>query len=580
LTCAPATTADGGANNALAAGGVRLSFWQDGERAEFGGAEFWRLVAGYIDLVDGLPQLGNFVLIISRTNPDMMALFLALMASRRPVSFFPPNSPIQDEASYFEQQRGALSRIAPSSIVIFDRTYADTIATIDSGLADKVVMLPRLSRVAQMPSAHDWKHGLALFNEALMHDPKRVLFVQHSSGTTGIKKAVAIEASALQEQFASYWPVVRSMAGGDVRVASWLPLYHDMGLLAGFLLPLIGGAHISMVDPFEWIARPVSLFDMIEHDACNMCWLPNFAFRHLIRLRKSMPERRLASVRAWIDCSEPCRYRDAKEFELAFAQQGVAASSVAGCYAMAETVFAVTQSAPQEQRALRVRRDVVPGDDLPALGAEVVAEPAPAGDSDHALVLSSGRVLPGIDVRIYVDGNPATQEGIYGEIGVRGRFVFSGYRGLSAQDSNIGADSYYRTGDLGVLIDGHLYVFGRVKETIIVNGKNIFAGDVEDIVNAVAGVKKGRVVALGIESEQTGSENLVIVAERDGSAAASDGELRAAIARLIADAFLVHPYDVRIVEAPWIVKSTSGKISRRENRLRYLQAFGRKTTNP
>jgi acyl-coenzyme A synthetase/AMP-(fatty) acid ligase len=96
----------------------------------------------------------------------------------------------------------------------------------------------------------------------------------------------------------------------------------------------------------------------------------------------------------------------------------------------------------------------------------------------------------------------------------------------------------------------------------------------------LAGVKKGRVVALGIESEQTGSENLVIVAERDGSAAASDGELRAAITRLIADAFLVHPYDVRIVEAPWIVKSTSGKISRRENRLRYLQAFGRKTTNP
>jgi acyl-CoA synthetase (AMP-forming)/AMP-acid ligase II len=193
--------------------------------------------------------------------------------------------------------------------------------------------------------------------------------------------------------------------------------------------------------------------------------------------------------------------------------------------------------------------------------------------------LSSGRVLPGIDVRIYVDENPATQEGVYGEIGVRGKFVFRGYRGINAQDSNIGADGYYRTGDLGVLIDGHLYVFGRVKETIIVNGKNIFAGDIEDIVNAVAGVKNGRVVALGIESDQTGSENLVIVAERDGSAAASDGDLRATITRLITDAFLVHPYDVRIVEAPWIVKSTSGKISRRENQLRYLQAFGRKTAN-
>ena len=580
LTCTPATTADGGANNVLAAGGVRLSFWQDGERAEFGGADFWRLVTGYIDLIESLPQLDNFALIVSRTNPDMMALFLALMASRRLVSFFPPNSPIQDEASYFEQQRVALSRIAPSSIVIFDRTYADTIASIDPGLADKVVMLPRLSLETPKPAAQDWKRGLALFDESLMHDPTRVLFVQHSSGTTGIKKAVAIEASALRAQFASYWPVVRSMAGGDVGVASWLPLYHDMGLLAGFLLPVMGGAHISIVDPFEWIARPVSLFDMIEHDECNVCWLPNFAFRHLSRLRKAMPERRLASVRAWIDCSEPCRYRDAKEFELAFAQQGVAASSVVGCYAMAETVFAVTQSEPQEQRALRVRRDVILGDDLLALGTEVISGAAPAGDSDHALVLSSGRVLPGIDVRIYVDGNAATRESIYGEIGVRGKFVFRGYRRLTAQESNIGGDGYYRTGDLGALIDGHLYVFGRVKETIIVNGKNIFAGDIEDIVNGVSGVKKGRVVALGIESDQTGSENLVIVVERDGSTAASDGDLRAAITRLIADALLVHPYDVRIVEAPWIVKSTSGKISRRENRLRYLQAFGRKTTNP
>jgi acyl-CoA synthetase (AMP-forming)/AMP-acid ligase II len=358
----------------------------------------------------------------------------------------------------------ALSRIDPSSIVIFDQAYADTIAKIDSRLADKTVAVPRLSLrpdKSDSPAAIDWKRGLNLFNDVLMGDPDRVLFVQHSSGTTGIKKAVAVEVSALREQFASYWPLVRNMAGGDVHVASWLPLYHDMGLLAGFLLPVMGGASISITDPFDWIARPGTLFEMIERNGCNVCWLPNFAFRHLSRLGRAMPKRRLASVRAWINCSEPCRYRDAKEFELTFAPQGVAPASVVGCYAMAETVFAVTQSAPQEQRALKVRRDVVPGDDLLTLGSAIIVEGTQAAGSGDAVVLSSGRVLPGVDLRIYVDEHPAPRNGIYGEIGVRGKFVFRGYRGLSAVESNIGSDGYYRTGDLGVLIDGHLYVFGR-----------------------------------------------------------------------------------------------------------------------
>ena len=580
LTGGPATGADGGPAYFSALGEIRLSFWSDGERFGYDRTAFWRLVTGYTDVIATLPQLGDFILIISRTNPDMMALFLAAIATRRLVSFFPPSSPIQDAASYFEQQRVALARISPSSIVIFDQAYADTIASIDPRLAERIVLLPRLSRHRGTPessAAQGGTRGLTAFHDALTADPRRALFVQHSSGTTGIKKAVAVEASALREQFASYWPVVQRMAGGDVRVASWLPLYHDMGLVAGFLLPLIAGAAISVIDPFEWVAQPGRLFDMIEHDDCNVCWLPNFAFRHLSRLHARLPERRLASVRAWIDCSEPCRYRDAREFESTFASRGVKPASVVGCYAMAESVFAVTQCEPDERQALVVRRDVAPGDDLLALGSSVITGEPPAHEEGHATILSSGRILPGVDVRIYVGGQAATRDGIYGEIGVCGRFVFNGYRGLDPHDSNIGADGYYRTGDLGALIDGHLYVFGRTKETIITNGRNIFANDVEDVVNSVSGVKKGRVVAFGIQSEQTGSENLIVVAERDRSTAVADSELRATITRLVVNAFQVHPYDVRIVAAPWLVKSTSGKISRHENRLRYLDVFRRST---
>lgn len=406
----------------------------------------------------------------------------------------------------------------------------------------------------------------------MMSLPDRALFVQHSSGTTGIKKAVAISAAALRAQFMSYWPAVRQIAGDEVRVATWLPLYHDMGLLAGFLLPLMAGASISILDPFEWIGRPGELFEMIERDKCNVCWLPNFAFRHLSRLRAVLPERRLGSVRAWIDCSEPCRYRDAREFELTFAPHGVAERSVVGCYAMAETVFAVTQLLPCEQRALILRHEVTVGDDLSALGAAIVTGPGPVDDATRA-VLSSGRAIPGIDIRIYADDKAVAREGIYGEIGMRGSFVFEGYRGLGPHDSRIGDDGYFRAGDLGAIIDGHLYVFGRVSERIIVNGKNVFAGDIEDIVNSVVGIKPGRVVAFGLDNEQTGSEDLIIVAERDDSATIAANTMRSAITRLVVDTFLIHPRDVRIVDARWLVKSTSGKMSRRENRLRYIEAF-------
>ena len=105
------------------------------------------------------------------------------------------------------------------------------------------------------------------------------------------------------------------------------------------------------------------------------------------------------------------------------------------------------------------------------------------------------------------------------------------------------------------------------------NGKNIFAGDVEDTVNKLPGVKKGRVVAFGVDSEQTGSEELIIVAEKDLASPVADDALRAAINRLVSEVFMAHPRDIRVVDERWLVKSTSGKISRRENRDRYLAMF-------
>jgi acyl-CoA synthetase (AMP-forming)/AMP-acid ligase II len=311
---------------------------------------------------------------------------------------------------------------------------------------------------------------------------------------------------------------------------------------------------------------------MIEADGCDAAWMPNFAFRHFVRLKRTLKPARLDGVKLWVDCSEPCRWPDARGFEAAFADWGVRPRSVVGCYAMAETVFAVSQCAPGERRALAVPPAVPPGTPIARTGALLLTDDAP-GDppKDHKGVLSSGRVLPGLDVATYHEGQ-RLPEGVYGEIGIAGEFLFPAYRGRTPAESNITGGTFL-TGDLGVILDGHVFVFGRLKEIIIVNGKNIFAGDVEAALGTIHGLKKGRAVVFGLDSDMTGSEELIVVAEQDGAAGVPAAELRSAVSRAVSEAFLVKPRDVRIVAERWLVKSTSGKISRDENRKRYLEHF-------
>lgn len=549
-----------------------LTIWRPAGAERLSRTDFWRLVDAYARRIEADPRVGDFGLIIDRTSAEMMALFIAFICTDRRVSFFPPSSARQDPAYYREQQNAAIGRIAPSSILAFEDGSADSLEGIDGLGSAAIIALPRLSAGDAEVAGASAEQGLAAFRAAL-EDRDRTLFWQHSSGTTGIKKAVGVTSTMLLGQYQSYWPQVRSLAHGDVRVASWLPLYHDMGLLATFLLPLLGGAAIAIQDPFDWVEQPGLLFDMIEAERSTICWMPNFAYRHLTRLRPVLPERDLASVRAWTSCSEPCRYPDAVAFETAFAARGVRPGSVVGCYAMAETVFAVSQCAVAEQRALIVPVSVDLGVALGEVGATVVQAMPEQVASDWQAVLSSGRPVPGLEWTVLVDGKPVAAEGVYGELAVRAPFLFAGYRAMDRAASNIGSDGFFATGDLGCVLDGHVYVFGRTKELVIVNGKNIYVGDVEDRLSQIEGVRPGRVVVFGCDNPRTGSEDLIVVAEKSGRADVDDAALERAISAAVSASFLVTPFDVRLVSDRWLVKSTSGKISRQSNRAKYQQEF-------
>lgn len=449
--------------------------------------------------------------------------------------------------------------MAPGQLVLFDEAGFDQAAGIALASGTAVQIVPPHSRSDETDAA--WGAVRAAFDARIRDTAVAPLFVQHSSGTTGVKKAVGIGAKQLLAQYEAYWvQTIRARIDPVPSVASWLPLYHDMGLIATLMLPLIDGAPINFMDPFEWVARPQIFLDMLAETGASLCWMPNFAFRHYVRLRPHLKPRDLSHVAAWISCSETCRSGDAEAFETTFAGWGVRRASAVGCYAMAETVFAVSQALPGSCGTLRVPTTL-------AIGSRLGGN-----DGDGKGILNSGPAIPSVAVGIYVDGAPAP-EGTYGEIGVSGPFLFDCYLGLSREASSITADGIYMTGDLGIARDGSIYVFGRIKDMIVVNGKNLYASDIEALVGNVAGVKPGRVVAFELMNDQSGTEDLIIVAERGDAEAADAPRISTAISELVAAAFLVKPRRVHIVEERWLVKSTSGKISRIDNVRKYLACF-------
>src|SRR6516165_10111351 len=173
--------------------------------------------------------------------------------------------------------------------------------------------------------------------------PEDALFLQFSGGTTGTQKCVVVTGAMLAEQV---WRLSEALAQDrSDGVVSWLPLYHDMGLIACLYFPLCAGIPSLHFAASDWLLRPELLFRYIQDYRASLCWLPNFAFSYLAQCRETMRgSYTLAHVRAWINCSEPVRRKSVRDFAERFADWGVVPSALQSSYAMAENVFAVTQS--------------------------------------------------------------------------------------------------------------------------------------------------------------------------------------------------------------------------------------------
>ena len=390
-----------------------------------------------------------------------------------------------------------------------------------------------------------------------------IVLLQHSSGTTGLQKGVALSHRAVLNQLNAYGRALK-ISEEDV-VISWLPLYHDMGLIAGFLLPTLSRVPLVLMSPFDWVRAPYRLMQAVSTYSGTLSWIPNFAYNFCSqRVReRDMVGIDLSTWRAIINCSEPVRWESHQVFYDKFKEYGLKKNTLQTSYAMAENVFGVTQS---DLSKMPVVEDI----DREAFMTERIARPA-SGGRPAMKMLSSGRALSNTRLRVLDEGRKDLPEGVIGEVALQSDCMLTGYYNRPDITQKAFFNGWYLTGDYGYLSNGELFVTGRKKDMLIIGGKNVYPQDIESIAYEVDGVYQGRAVVFGLFDEHSGTEEVVLVAETDSQSDEERHRIADAIRRHVTKNSVIALRLVHIVDPKWILKTSSGKIARAANKEKYLK---------
>jgi fatty-acyl-CoA synthase len=501
---------------------------------------------------------GDTVVLVMPQGISLMTAFAgAIGLGAIPTILAYPNFKV-DPVKYRFGLAGVTSNLKARLVVLDEEFPPDLLAHVALEGDSRVVRL-----TSQLPPAAGG------FN-AVVPAPSQIAFIQHSAGTTGLQKGVALSHAAVMTQLNSLTPALN--LGSEDRIYSWLPLYHDMGLIACFVMPLACHVPIVMQSPTDWVMQPRTMPEIIDRFRCTLAWTPNFTLQFLSR--RVRPSDRagldLSSLRMLINCSEPVRGSSMDEFRAAYADCKLQPHVLQASYAMAETVFAVTQSG--WSGTLDPQRVWV---DSEILRKQERAVLAAAGSLGTTSFVSSGRCLPGMEVRVLDADGRSLPEGGVGELAVRGAAMLDGYYNRPDLTEKVLKDGWYRSGDLGFDLAGELYVVGRKKDLIIAAGENIYPQDVEEIVSAHPAVHDGRVVAFGAYNSELGTEEIVVVAEVNDETDLPDSDrIERELKNAIVGELGVAARRIYLKPPKWVVKSTAGKPARSTTREKLIAEHG------
>lgn len=391
-----------------------------------------------------------------------------------------------------------------------------------------------------------------------------IVLLQHSSGSTGLQKGVALSHRAIFNHLDAYGESIR-LTRDDV-IVSWLPLYHDMGLIACFLLPILRGVHVVQMSPFDWVRAPWRLLRTISDYRGTLTWLPNFAYNFCAqKIRdRDLEGVDLSSWRASINTSEPVRFKSHEMFYERFKSYGLKFETLQTSYGMAENVFAATQN---DLSKLPYVEEI----DRESFVADKVARPA--FDGRPAIqMMSCGQPIPNTAIRVVDSKGHDVPERHVGEIVLKSNCMLTGY--YNRADITKKAflpGGWYMSGDYGYMVNGEVFVAGRKKDMIIVGGKNVYPQDLEALACEVPGVHPGRTVAFGLFDESQGTEEVVIIAEVDSEDEAEHERVADEIRKHVTKNSAIAARYVRVVGPKWVLKTSSGKVARSANKEKFIR---------
>lgn len=498
-------------------------------------------------------QKDDVVILILQHGPDLIYAFWGSILLGAIPSIMPFLTEKVTPETYRKSLTGLFGVTKPAAII----TYPEFLLEVQTAVQESgapITVLPADQINTSGAMSLDAFPGIA-------PPPSDIAFLQHSSGTTGLQKGVALSHQAVLNQVKSYASAIH-MTSEDV-VVSWLPLYHDMGLIAGFVMPLLLGSPLVLMSPFDWVRAPYKLMQAVSEYRGTLSWLPNFAYNFCAKkIRdRDLEDVDLSSWRAIINCSEPMRWQSHRLFSERFEPYGLKPSALATCYAMAENVFAVTQGGID--RAVVVDEvnlaSLQRGQAVPGMGNETSIK-----------MLSAGRPIENTEVRVLSDDHNDTPDRQIGEIALRSDCMLTGYYNREDLTDKAFLQGWYLTGDLGYIAEGELFVTGRKKELIIVGGKNVYPQDLEELASEVPGLHPGRVVAFGVFNNDLGTEDVGIVAESSITDPEERRQLGIQVRDHVSKNSAVSIRYVEVVDRKWLIKTSSGKIARNANRDKFL----------
>lgn len=481
-------------------------------------------------------------------DPDaFVPIFLgALVAGLVPVPLYPPSSVVK-----LETYGGTVShvlRTAGARLLVLPRAQRELLHELLAVTANET----RIVELESIP--RDQK--LVLDGEP---KPSEMALLQFTSGSTSAPKGVVITHEQLAANGKSIMLDGLHASGDEDRGVSWLPLYHDMGLIGFVVAPLFANVPVTFLPTSAFIRRPSSWLATIHKHRGTITFAPNFAYALATRAiqPRDIEKWDLSSLRVSGCGAEPIQASVLRAFADRFAAAGFRSTSFLPAYGMAEATLAISFSP--------LSRELFTDKVCPK--ALETGKAVASTEDDAAEIVACGKALPGTEIRIIGDDGEILGDREIGEIHVRGPSIASGYFDLPEATAEAFPDGWLKTGDLGYTVDSELFVSGRKKDLLILRGRNYFPQDIEAVVGTLSGMRDGQCVAITRVLPSQTEESLVIVAETAQKEERHE-ELRRSISARIYESTGLVASEIVLIRRGTLPRTSSGKVRRAETKSR------------